>query len=269
MTMAVESAMPEPATIEILKVSKSFSDPKRKADMLALDDINLSVAKNEFLCLLGPSGCGKSTLLNIIAGFDRPSTGSVSVQGRMVVAPGADRGMVFQQANLMPWLPVWENVAFHLLMRGEGKRVRRAAAQPLIELMGLTGFESHYPAELSGGMNQRVGIARALLMNPQVILMDEPFGALDEQTRMEMQTELMRIWQTHKGTVVFVTHGIDEALTLGTHVAVMTARPGRIRELISIDLPRPRDITSPQFNDIKRYILSLLLPSNSSPAGAS
>jgi len=176
--------------------------------------------------------------------------------------------MVFQQANLMPWLPVWENVSFHLLMRGEAKRVRRAAAQPYIELMGLTGFESHYPAELSGGMNQRVGLARALLMNPQVILMDEPFGALDEQTRMEMQTELMRIWQTHKGTVVFVTHGIDEALTLGTHVAVMTARPGRIRELISVDLPRPRDITSPQFNDIKRYILSLLLPSNSNPAGS-
>jgi len=155
--------------------------------------------------------------------------------------PGADRGMVFQHANLMPWLPVWENVAFHLLLRGSQKLMRREAAQRYIDMVGLTGFENHYPSELSGGMNQRVGIARALLMNPQVILMDEPFGALDEQNRMDMQNELVGIWQKHAGTIVFVTHSVDEALTLGTHVAVMTARPGRIRELISIDLPRPRD----------------------------
>jgi NitT/TauT family transport system ATP-binding protein len=254
------------ATIEISHVSKIFKDPKRKADVVALDDINLDVAKNEFLCLLGPSGCGKSTLLNMIAGFEKPSSGSVTVDGQLISAPGSDRGVVFQQANLMPWLPIWENVAFHLLLRGGQKGERRAIAQRYIDMVGLTGFENHYPSELSGGMNQRVGIARALLMNPQVILMDEPFGALDEQTRMDMQNELVRIWQQHRGTIVFVTHGIDEALTLGTHVAVMSARPGRIREIIPIDLSRPRDITSPQFNETKRHILDLLRSERTSPA---
>jgi NitT/TauT family transport system ATP-binding protein len=246
------------ATIEISHLSKIFKDAKRKSDVIALDDINLEVAKNEFLCLLGPSGCGKSTLLNMIAGFEKPTSGTVIVEGQLITTPGADRGVVFQQANLMPWLPIWENVAFHLLLRGGQKGERRAIAQRYIDTVGLTGFENHYPSELSGGMNQRVGIARALLMNPQVILMDEPFGALDEQTRMDMQNELVRIWQEHQGTIVFVTHGIDEALTLGTHVAVMSARPGRIREIIPIDLSRPRDITSPQFNETKRHILDLL-----------
>jgi NitT/TauT family transport system ATP-binding protein len=246
------------ATIEISHASKIFKDPKRKSDVVALDDINLDVARNEFLCLLGPSGCGKSTLLNLIAGFEKPTSGTLTVDGQLIVAPGSDRGVVFQQANLMPWLPIWENVAFHLLLRGGQKGERRATAQRYIDMVGLAGFENHFPSELSGGMNQRVGIARALLMNPQVILMDEPFGALDEQTRMDMQNELVRIWQEHRGTIVFVTHGIDEALTLGTHVAVMSARPGRIREIIPIDLSRPRDITSPQFNQTKRHILDLL-----------
>ncbi|MGJ5201797.1 ABC transporter ATP-binding protein [Bradyrhizobium sp. SZCCHNRI3052] len=246
------------ATIEISGVTKIFTDKKRNADVTALADINLSIARNELVCLLGPSGCGKSTLLNMIAGFEKPSAGNITVDDRPVTAPGADRGVVFQHANLMPWLPVWENVAFHLLLGGGQKAERRAKAQVYIDMVGLTGFENHYPSELSGGMNQRVGIARALLMNPQVILMDEPFGALDEQTRMDMQTELVRIWQQHQGTIVFVTHGIDEALTLGTHVAVMSARPGRIVEIIPIDLPRPRDITSPQFNELKRHILALL-----------
>jgi NitT/TauT family transport system ATP-binding protein len=246
------------ATIEISHLSKIFKDAKRKSDVVALDDISLEVAKNQFLCLLGPSGCGKSTLLNMIAGFEKPTSGTVTVDGQLITAPGSDRGVVFQQANLMPWLPIWENVAFHLLLRGGQKGERRTIAQRYIDMVGLTGFENHYPSELSGGMNQRVGIARALLMNPQVILMDEPFGALDEQTRMDMQNELVRIWQQHQGTIVFVTHGIDEALTLGTHVAVMSARPGRIREIIPIDLSRPRDITSPQFNQTKRHILDLL-----------
>ncbi len=244
--------------IEIASVSKIFTDRKRNAEVTALADISLSIARNEFVCLLGPSGCGKSTLLNMIAGFEQPSAGRIAVDGETVTAPGADRGVVFQHANLMPWLPVRENVAFHLLLGGGQKAERRARAQVYIDMVGLTGFENHYPSELSGGMNQRVGIARALLMNPQVILMDEPFGALDEQTRMDMQTELVRIWQQHQGTIVFVTHGIDEALTLGTHVAVMSARPGRIVEIIPIDLPRPRDITSPQFNALKRHILALL-----------
>lgn len=246
--------------ITIDRVSRLFEDAKRGKPVVALEDVSVSVARNEFLCLLGPSGCGKSTLLNMIAGFDHPTTGTVSVGGNIVTRPGADRGVVFQQANLMPWLPVWENVAFHLQMRGAPKAERREKAQRFIEKVGLKGFENHFPSELSGGMNQRVGIARALLMNPEVILMDEPFGALDEQTRMDMHGELVRIWRESRSTIVFVTHSIDEALALGTHVAVMSARPGRIRELLPIDLERPRDSTSPRFNDYKRHILSLLRP---------
>lgn len=248
------------ALITIDRVSRLFNDPKRNTTVKALDDISLSVGRNEFLCLLGPSGCGKSTLLNMIAGFDKPSSGTVSVGGQVVTAPGSDRGFVFQQPTLMPWLTVWENVAFHLTMRGMDKRERREKAQRFIDMVRLTGFENHFPSELSGGMNQRVGIARALLMNPEVILMDEPFGALDEQTKMEMHGELVRIWRESQSTIVFVTHGIDESLALGTHVAVMSARPGRIRELIPIDLDRPRDATSAQFNDYKRHILNLLRP---------
>lgn len=248
------------ALITIDRVSRVFEDPKRPTGIVALDDVSLTVARNEFLCLLGPSGCGKSTLLNMIAGFDHPTQGTVSVGGQSITAPGADRGVVFQQANLMPWLPVWENVAFHLKMRGVGKELRREKAQKFIEMVGLAGFENHFPSELSGGMNQRVGIARALLMNPEVILMDEPFGALDEQTKMDMHAELIRIWRESQSTIVFVTHGIDESLALGTHVAVMSARPGRIRELLPIELERPRDPTSKAFNDYKRHILSLLRP---------
>jgi len=246
--------------ITIDRVSRLFEDTQRGKSVVALDNVSVSVARNEFLCLLGPSGCGKSTLLNMIAGFDHPTTGTVSVGGQVVTQPGADRGVVFQQANLMPWLPVWENVAFHLQMRGASKAERRERAQRFIEMVGLKGFENHFPSELSGGMNQRVGIARALLMNPEVILMDEPFGALDEQTKMDMHAELVRIWRESQSTIVFVTHGIDEALALGTHVAVMSARPGRIRAYLPIELERPRDPTSPRFNDYKRHILSLLRP---------
>lgn len=246
--------------ITIDRVSRLFDDPKRGTAVKALDDVSIQVRRNEFLCLLGPSGCGKSTLLNMIAGFDQPSSGTVSVGGQRITAPGSDRGVVFQQPTLMPWLTVWENVAFHLTMRGAGKAERREKAQRYIDMVGLRGFENHFPSELSGGMNQRVGIARALLMNPEVILMDEPFGALDEQTRMDMHAELVRIWRESQATIVFVTHGIDESLALGTHIAVMSARPGRIRELIPVDLERPRDPTSPRFNDYKRHILSLLRP---------
>ncbi|MCJ0973228.1 MAG: ABC transporter ATP-binding protein [Pseudomonas sp.] len=248
------------ALITIDNVSRVFEDSQRKQVVTALDNVSIQVKRNEFLCLLGPSGCGKSTLLNMIAGFDKPSSGTVTVGGQVITEPGADRGVVFQQANLMPWLSVWENVAFHLKMRGASKADRREKAQRYIEMVGLRGFENHFPSELSGGMNQRVGIARALLMNPEVILMDEPFGALDEQTKMDMHGELIRIWRESQSTIVFVTHGIDESLALGTHVAVMSARPGRIRELLPIELERPRDPTSAAFNDYKRHILSLLRP---------
>jgi len=244
--------------IELNHIVKVFKDRKRGTDMLAIDDVTLSLEQKEFLCLLGPSGCGKSTLLNMIAGFEFPSQGTVAVAGKPVTGPGAERGMVFQQANLMPWLPVWDNVAFSLKLQGKNQAERRRAAQPFIDTVKLTGFENHYPAELSGGMAQRVGIARALLLNPTVILMDEPFAALDAQTKLEMQEELVTLWQRYEGTIVFVTHSVDEALILATKVAVMTHRPGRIRDLIDIDLPRPRDSTSQAFNDYKRYVLGLI-----------
>jgi NitT/TauT family transport system ATP-binding protein len=244
--------------IEVKNIVKVYEDAKRGTSLLALDNINLTLEKNEFLCLLGPSGCGKSTLLNMIAGFEKQTSGTILMNNKEVTGPGADRGMVFQQPTLMPWLPVWENVSFHLKLKGVGKKERRERAQEFIEMVGLKGFENHYPYELSGGMNQRVGIARALLLNPSVILMDEPFAALDAQTKMDLQEELVRIWQFHKVTVIFVTHSVEEALILGTKVAVMTRRPGKIRELMNIQLPRPRDITSHQFNEYKRNILGYI-----------
>ncbi|WP_288407256.1 ABC transporter ATP-binding protein [uncultured Herbaspirillum sp.] len=246
------------AFIELNDIVKVFKDRKRGTDMLAIDHVSLALEKKEFLCLLGPSGCGKSTLLNMIAGFEFPTSGEVRVAGQAITGPGADRGMVFQQANLMPWLPVWDNVAFSLKLQGKSAAQRRAAAQPFIETVKLKGFENHYPSELSGGMAQRVGIARALLQNPSVILMDEPFAALDAQTKMEMQEELVALWQRYEGTIVFVTHSVDEALILATKMAVMTHRPGHMRELIDIDLPRPRDTTTPEFNQYKRHVLSLI-----------
>ena len=246
------------ASIELKNIVKIYKDRKRGRELLTIDHVDLFVERNEFLCLLGPSGCGKSTLLNMVAGFEKATEGSVIVGGKPVTGPGSDRGMVFQQPTLMPWLPVWENVSFSLKLAGKNAKERRLAAQSMIDMVKLTGFENHYPAELSGGMAQRVGIARALLLNPEVILMDEPFAALDAQTKMEMQEELVSIWQRHQCTVVFVTHSVDEALILGTQVAVMTHRPGRIRELTKLDLPRPRDSTSPEFNEYKRHILALI-----------
>lgn len=244
--------------IQIKDIVKIYTDPRRGTSLKTLDHVQLSVEKNEFLCILGPSGCGKSTLLNMIAGFEGPTSGYILMNNIPVQAPGADRGMVFQQPTLMPWLPVWENVSFYLKLQGKSSKERKEQAQHYIDMVGLNGFENHYPYELSGGMNQRVGIARALLLNPAVILMDEPFAALDAQTKMDMQEELVRIWQHHKVTIIFVTHSVEEALILGSKVAVMTHRPGKIRELISINLPRPRDITSNPFNHCKREILSLV-----------
>jgi NitT/TauT family transport system ATP-binding protein len=246
------------AAIELRNIVKTFSDPKRGRELLTLDHIDLDIEANDFVCLLGPSGCGKSTLLNIVAGFEHPTSGVARVDGRIIDRPGSDRGVVFQQPTLMPWLTVIDNVAFHLRLKGVPKHERRARAREFIELVGLTGFEHHHPSELSGGMNQRVGIARALLMNPRVILMDEPFAALDAQTKLEMQEELVAIWQRHRCTIIFVTHSVDEALVLGNKIVIMTRRPGRIRDCVDFDMPRPRDITSPAFNDTKRHVLRLI-----------
>jgi NitT/TauT family transport system ATP-binding protein len=246
------------ASIGVSSVRKLFRDGHRGIDVLAIDDVSLSVREGELLCLLGPSGCGKSTLLNMIAGFEFPTAGTIAVNGELVTSPSADRGMVFQQPTLMPWLPVWENVAFHLKLKKVSRKQRRIAAQRYIDIVQLRGFENHFPSQLSGGMAQRVGIARVLLLNPKVILMDEPFSSLDAQTKLEMQEQLVSIWQRFAATIVFVTHSVEEALILGTNIAVMTHRPGRIRELINVDLPHPRDSTSPAFNDLKRHVLSLI-----------
>ncbi|NHN31892.1 ABC transporter ATP-binding protein [Paenibacillus agricola] len=244
--------------IEMKQIVKIFEDPKRKTNLLAIDHVDLNVEENEFLCILGPSGCGKSTLLNMIAGFEKQTSGDVLMNQKRVDAPGPERGVVFQQPTLMPWLPVWENVSFHLKLEGVAASIRKERAKEYIEMVGLKGFENHYPHELSGGMNQRVGIARALMLNPSVILMDEPFASIDAQTKTDMQEELVKIWEKHKITIIFITHSIDEALILGTKVAVMTRRPGTIRETMSISLPRPRDVTSDAFNRYKRQILDLL-----------
>jgi NitT/TauT family transport system ATP-binding protein len=246
------------ASIGVSSVRKLFRDGRRGIDVLAIDDVSLSVREGELLCLLGPSGCGKSTLLNMIAGFEFPTAGTIAVGGELVTSPSADRGMVFQQPTLMPWLPVWENVAFHLKLKNVPRRQRRIEAQRYIDIVQLRGFENHFPSQLSGGMAQRVGIARVLLLNPKVILMDEPFSSLDAQTKLEMQEELVSIWQRFAATIVFVTHSVEEALILGTNIAVMTHRPGRIRELIKVGIPYPRDSTSPAFNDLKRHVLSLI-----------
>jgi NitT/TauT family transport system ATP-binding protein len=256
------------AGISIDAVTKAFHDRSGGGDVVAIDDITLSIAANDFVCLLGPSGCGKSTLLNIIAGFEKPTRGRVSVDGEAVTAPGADRGVVFQQPTLMPWLTVTENIAFHLKLKGVARTERRERAQAFIDLVGLRGFEAHYPSELSGGMSQRVGIARALIMDPRVILMDEPFAALDAQTREEMQEELVAIWQRQRGTIVFVTHSVDEALVLGNRIVVMTRRPGRIRDVVAFDLPRPRDVTGAAFNDVKRHLLGLIKEAGARQAAA-
>jgi NitT/TauT family transport system ATP-binding protein len=244
--------------IQLNDIVKEFHDPVRGTKTLAIDHVTLSVDKKEFICLIGPSGCGKSTLLNMVAGFEKPSQGEVLVDGQKISGPGADRGMVFQQPHLMPWLPVWDNIAFAAKLKGMSKSERIKAAQPFIDAVKLKGFENHFPGELSGGMAQRVGIARALLQNPAVILMDEPFAALDAQTKMEMQEELVDIWQTYSSTIVFVTHSVDEALILGTQIAIMTHRPGRLRELIRIDLARPRDVTSAEFNQVKKHVMEII-----------
>jgi NitT/TauT family transport system ATP-binding protein len=223
--------------------------------------VNLTIHPGEFVCLLGPTGCGKSTLLNCIAGFVQPSRGSVRLDGQDVHGPGPERGMVFQQHSLFPWKTVLANVAFGPLMAGVGRREAEARARGFLALVGLAEFGNHYPHTLSGGMQQRVGIARALANSPSVLLMDEPFGALDAQTRTMMQETLARLWQEFRGTVVFVTHDVEEAVFLADRVLVMSASPGRLVADVSVSLPRPRSlevITSPAFVSTKRHCLELV-----------
>ena len=234
--------------LELRDVGKVFVDKRRT--VVAVENVSFTVAENEFATLIGTSGCGKSTLLSIVAGLEEQTSGVVLLDGAPVTGPGRDRGMVFQSYTLFPWLTVQRNVEFALRAEPLSRRERREVAREHLALVGLEAFADAYPAQLSGGMRQRVAIARALSYRPQVLLMDEPFGALDAQTRQLMQELLMRIWEEHKLTVVFVTHDIDEAVFLSDRVLVMTARPGRIKEEIVIDLPRPRTFdvfSTPEF----------------------
>jgi ABC-type nitrate/sulfonate/bicarbonate transport system ATPase subunit len=237
---------------------KEFIDISREAEVLALSSIDLEIGEDEFLTVLGPSGCGKSTLLNIIAGFENATAGEVRLDGRPIREPGPDRGVVFQEYALFPWLNVSQNIEFGLRERGVPKSERQTRVSRQIATVGLDGFEGRYPHELSGGMRQRVALARVLVNDPKILLMDEPFAALDAQTRTIMQTELLRVWSTERRTALFITHNIEEAVLLGDRIVVMTARPGRIKEIVPVKLPRPRDVTSAEFNEIRRYVADLL-----------
>ena len=221
---------------------------------LALQATDLDVAENDFITILGPSGCGKSTLLRIVAGLDRQTAGDVLLDGRRIEGPGADRGMVFQSYTLFPWLDVLDNVCFGLVERGLPRGEQIDIARGFLAKVGLTGFEKHYPKQLSGGMQQRTAIARALANSPRMLLMDEPFGALDHQTRELMQELLLGIWEAERKTVLFVTHDIDEAVFMGSRVVVMSARPGRIKVDRRVELPHPRHYsvkTTPEFAALK------------------
>jgi ABC-type nitrate/sulfonate/bicarbonate transport system ATPase subunit len=240
------------------RLRKEFVDISRQAEVVALSSIDLDIGEDEFLTILGPSGCGKSTLLNIIAGFEQATDGEVRLDGQIIRNPGPDRGVVFQEYALFPWLNVAQNIEFGLRERGVPKAERKDRVTRQISTVGLDGFEDRFPQELSGGMRQRVALARVLVNDPKILLMDEPFAALDAQTRTIMQTELLRVWSAERRTALFVTHNIEEAVLLGDRLVVMTARPGRIKEIVNVNLPRPRDVTSAEFNEIRRYVASLL-----------
>jgi ABC-type nitrate/sulfonate/bicarbonate transport system ATPase subunit len=239
--------------IEIAGVSKAF-ETRSGTGPLVLEDIDLTIAENEFVSLVGRSGCGKTTLLNIVAGLDSPTAGEVRIAGRPVLGPGQGQGVVFQQHALFPWLTAIDNVAFGFRGRAMSRKEKREHGRGLLELVGLDAAADKYPRELSGGMQQRVAIARALALDPQILLMDEPFGALDELTRIELQQELLRIWDARKKTVVFVTHSIDEALILSDRIVLLSPHPGRVREEFGIPLPRPRARTDPRFNALYEEI---------------
>jgi NitT/TauT family transport system ATP-binding protein len=245
-----------PAYIEARNINLTFRPPNR-SPVRALRGFDLDVDEGEFLSIVGPSGCGKSTFLNVLLGLVKPDSGDLTIDGRAIAGPGTDRAMVFQEFGLLPWRTVSANVELGLELKGIPAATRRSTSQGFIEMVGLAGFEGHYPHELSGGMKQRVGLARALATDPDVLLMDEPFAALDAQTRDLMQVELLRIWQEARKTVLFVTHQIDEAIYLSDRVMVMTKRPGHAKTYFTIDLPRPRDYemrVTPEFNDLKLEI---------------
>lgn len=242
--------------VEVQGLVKSFPGPE--GELVVLDGLDLSVAEGRFLAVVGPSGCGKTTLLRIIAGLESPTRGQVLVDGRPVRGASPQVGLVFQQYALLPWRTTLGNVELGLELRGLPKPQRRRQARQYLQAFGLAGFEDRYPHQLSGGMQQRVAIARTLILEPRLVLMDEPFGSLDSQTRNQMQEFLLTVWQRRRDTIVFVTHNVDEAVFLADEIAVLSPRPARVLQRFSVDTPRPRDRTSPEHNAVRRAVLELL-----------
>ncbi len=226
--------------------------------LYAIEGVDLTIHQEEFICVLGPSGCGKTTLLRMLAGLDHASAGEILLNGEQIQGPNPKVGIVFQEYSLFPWRNVIDNVAFGLEMQGFGREERYHRAQPYLELVGLSQFARSYPSELSGGMRQRVAVARAMAIEPEILLMDEPFGALDAQTRNLLQKELLEIWQKTKKTIIFVTHSVDEAVYLADRLVVLTPRPGRVCEIIPIELDRPRNRTNTEFAQVRRKVLDLI-----------
>lgn len=250
-----------PVVLEIDHLGREF--PGEKGPVVALRDISLKVHRREFVCVIGPSGCGKSTLIRILAGLDDPTSGRMLVDGKETSGPCPERGMVFQGYTLFPWLTVKKNVMFGLDMAGKSESIAEAEARQWIDLVGLSKFSDHYPHQLSGGMKQRVAIARALAPNPRVLLMDEPFGALDAQTRAQMQAHLLEIWRNVDVTILFITHDLDEAIFLADRILVLKANPGEVQEIIEVPVPRPRSLAqtaSPEFQAVRRRLDELIHP---------
>jgi NitT/TauT family transport system ATP-binding protein len=250
-----------PVTLEVQGLNKEFETAG--GSVTALKDINFKTHKREFVCVIGPSGCGKSTLIRILAGLETPTSGKMLLDGKEVHGPGPDRGMVFQGYTLFPWLTVKKNVMFGLEQAGHSKQVAEEDARQWIDLVGLTSFVDSYPHQLSGGMKQRVAIARALANQPRILLMDEPFGALDAQTRAKMQSYLMDIWQNIDITILFITHDLDEAIYLADRILVLKAHPGEVQEIIEVPVPQPRSpdqLLSPEFLATKKRLEELIHP---------
>ncbi|WP_395401962.1 ABC transporter ATP-binding protein [Pseudoduganella sp. UC29_106] len=243
--------------IDVKGVNKVFKTDSR--EVIALKDIKLQIPQGQFVCLLGPSGCGKSTLLNAIAGFSLPSSGEITADGQLITGPGPDRGMVFQEYALFPWMTVEKNIAFGLEIKGMAKAEIDARVSQLLAMLSLSDFRHRFPKDLSGGMRQRVAIARVLALDSPIMLMDEPFGALDALTRRNLQDELLRIWSELKKTIIFVTHSIEEAIYMADRIIVMTYRPGTVKRDMMIELPRLRDPSSSEFNALKRELGMLVM----------
>jgi NitT/TauT family transport system ATP-binding protein len=256
-TSSVHQAADPRGQIHVEGVHKIFATAA--GEIVALKGIDLDIEPGEFVCLLGPSGCGKSTLLNAIAGFSPPTSGRIEVAGDLVTRPGPERGMVFQEYALFPWMSVARNIAFGMEIKGLRRAEIDARVASLLDMLGLTEFRDRYPKDLSGGMRQRVAIARVLALDPPIMLMDEPFGALDALTRRTLQDELLRIWEALGKTIVFVTHSIDEAIYLSSRLVVMTYRPGTIKRDMAITLGRPRDPSDPAFNAIRKELGLLVM----------